>query len=146
MLSPDVAGATFMAAGSSAPELATAVIGVFVAKVGSERWHGFTRAITWLECFDLGDAVWLSTNINYTQLELAAASNCAAPVRPIRYGMPPYQNASQYSTDHAPVPLSSGLAVQDDDHFFFGFGSWRPLTGSNVHQMWLWIRTLEENE
>jgi hypothetical protein len=29
-----VAGATFMAAGSSAPELATAVIGVFVAKVG----------------------------------------------------------------------------------------------------------------
>ena len=32
-LSPDVAGATFMAAGSSAPELATAVIGVFVAKV-----------------------------------------------------------------------------------------------------------------
>ena len=32
-LSPDVAGATFMAAGSSAPELATAIIGVFVAKV-----------------------------------------------------------------------------------------------------------------
>ena len=30
---PDVAGATFMAAGSSAPELATAVIGVFVAQV-----------------------------------------------------------------------------------------------------------------
>ena len=33
-LSPDVAGATFMAAGSSAPELATSLIGVFVAKVG----------------------------------------------------------------------------------------------------------------
>ena len=32
-LPPDVAGATFMAAGSSGPELATAVIGVFVAKV-----------------------------------------------------------------------------------------------------------------
>jgi len=32
-LQDDVAGATFMAAGSSAPELATAVIGVFVAKV-----------------------------------------------------------------------------------------------------------------
>ena len=31
-LQSDVAGATFMAAGSSAPELATAVIGVFVAK------------------------------------------------------------------------------------------------------------------
>ena len=31
-LSPDVAGATFMAAGSSAPELATSVIGAFVAK------------------------------------------------------------------------------------------------------------------
>lgn len=31
-LSPDVAGATFMAAGSSAPELATVIIGVFVAK------------------------------------------------------------------------------------------------------------------
>ena len=30
---PDVAGATFMAAGSSGPELATAIIGVFVAKV-----------------------------------------------------------------------------------------------------------------
>ncbi len=32
-LQPDVAGATFMAAGSSAPELATAVIGVFIAQV-----------------------------------------------------------------------------------------------------------------
>lgn len=32
-MDPDVAGATFMAAGSSGPELATAVIGVFVAKV-----------------------------------------------------------------------------------------------------------------
>lgn len=31
-LSPDVAGATFMAAGSSAPELATSFLGVFVAK------------------------------------------------------------------------------------------------------------------
>lgn len=31
-MSQDVAGATFMAAGSSAPELATAVIGVFIAK------------------------------------------------------------------------------------------------------------------
>jgi hypothetical protein len=46
-----------MAAGSSAPELATAVIGVFVAKVGSERRHGFTRAMTWLVCSDLGDVV-----------------------------------------------------------------------------------------
>lgn len=34
-MSEDVAGATFMAAGSSAPELATSVIAVFVAKV---RW------------------------------------------------------------------------------------------------------------
>ena len=32
-MSEDVAGATFMAAGSSAPELATALIAVFVAKV-----------------------------------------------------------------------------------------------------------------
>lgn len=32
-LQDDVAGATFMAAGSSAPELATAVIGIFIAKV-----------------------------------------------------------------------------------------------------------------
>ncbi|XP_050532827.1 probable sodium/potassium/calcium exchanger CG1090 [Daktulosphaira vitifoliae] len=31
-VSPDVAGATFMAAGSSAPELATVIIGVFLAK------------------------------------------------------------------------------------------------------------------
>lgn len=31
-LSPDVAGATFMAAGSSAPELGTVIIGVFFAK------------------------------------------------------------------------------------------------------------------
>ncbi len=61
MLSPDVAGATFMAAGSSAPELATAVIGVFVAKVGSEIPHGYTRAKNWLEYFYLGDDVWMST-------------------------------------------------------------------------------------
>ena len=33
----DIAGATFMAAGSSAPELATAVIGVFVAQVHCAR-------------------------------------------------------------------------------------------------------------
>lgn len=32
-LQPDVAGATFMAAGSSAPELATTLVGVFIAKV-----------------------------------------------------------------------------------------------------------------
>ena len=32
-LDSDVAGATFMAAGSSAPELAVAIIGVFIAKV-----------------------------------------------------------------------------------------------------------------
>jgi len=32
-LQDDVAGATFMAAGSSAPELATAIIGIFIAKV-----------------------------------------------------------------------------------------------------------------
>ena len=32
-LTPDVAGATLMAAGSSAPELATSVIAVFVSKV-----------------------------------------------------------------------------------------------------------------
>lgn len=31
-MSPDVAGATFMAAGSSAPELATVIIGVFFAQ------------------------------------------------------------------------------------------------------------------
>lgn len=31
-MSPDVAGATFMAAGSSAPELATVIIGVFFAE------------------------------------------------------------------------------------------------------------------
>ena len=31
-MSPDVAGATFMAAGGSAPELFTSVIGVFIAK------------------------------------------------------------------------------------------------------------------
>ena len=35
-MSQDVAGATFMAAGSSAPELATAVIGVFIAKVKAQ--------------------------------------------------------------------------------------------------------------
>ncbi|VEL20688.1 unnamed protein product [Protopolystoma xenopodis] len=31
-LKPDVAGATFMAAGSSAPELATTLVGVFISK------------------------------------------------------------------------------------------------------------------
>jgi Ca2+/Na+ antiporter len=40
-MSQDVAGATFMAAGSSAPELATAVIGVFIAKVVSNEFLGF---------------------------------------------------------------------------------------------------------
>ncbi|KAF6769587.1 hypothetical protein AHF37_11802 [Paragonimus kellicotti] len=38
-LQPDVAGATFMAAGSSAPELATTVVGVFIAKVCSSTSH-----------------------------------------------------------------------------------------------------------
>jgi Ca2+/Na+ antiporter len=33
-LEDDVAGATFMAAGGSAPELFTSLIGVFIAKVG----------------------------------------------------------------------------------------------------------------
>ena len=42
---PDVAGATFMAAGSSAPELATAVIGVFVAQV--------TVKVPWLTCHNV---------------------------------------------------------------------------------------------
>ena len=40
-MSQDVAGATFMAAGSSAPELATAVIGVFIAKVPSSAFLRF---------------------------------------------------------------------------------------------------------
>ena len=31
-ITPDVAGATFMAAGGSAPELFTSIIGVFIAK------------------------------------------------------------------------------------------------------------------
>jgi sodium/potassium/calcium exchanger 5 len=39
-MSQDVAGATFMAAGSSAPELATAVIGVFIAKVIPMNFSG----------------------------------------------------------------------------------------------------------
>lgn len=38
-LSPDVAGATFMAAGSSAPELATVIIGVFFAKDDIGKLH-----------------------------------------------------------------------------------------------------------
>ena len=36
-LSSDVAGATLMAAGSSAPELATSVIAVFVSKVSIDN-------------------------------------------------------------------------------------------------------------
>ena len=43
-MSQDVAGATFMAAGSSAPELATAMIGVFIAKVLSMHFS----ALMWL--------------------------------------------------------------------------------------------------
>ena len=38
-LTPDVAGATLMAAGSSAPELATSVIAVFVSKVKFTLWN-----------------------------------------------------------------------------------------------------------
>ena len=37
--SEDVAGATFMAAGGSAPELFTSVIGVFVAFSGNKTGH-----------------------------------------------------------------------------------------------------------
>ncbi len=40
-MQPDVAGATFMAAGSSAPELATALIGVFIAKVSNKIHEHF---------------------------------------------------------------------------------------------------------
>jgi hypothetical protein len=43
-MSQDVAGATFMAAGSSAPELATAMIGVFIAKVLSVKFLWFDVA------------------------------------------------------------------------------------------------------
>ena len=45
-LQTDVAGATFMAAGSSAPELATAVIGVFVAKV--TILHCYFLSVFWV--------------------------------------------------------------------------------------------------
>lgn len=47
-MSEDVAGATFMAAGSSAPELATAVIAVFVAKVSDAILYcmPYTRCCT----------------------------------------------------------------------------------------------------
>ena len=41
-LQDDVAGATFMAAGSSAPELATTIIGVFVTKVSACARRVFT--------------------------------------------------------------------------------------------------------
>ncbi|ODM93923.1 putative sodium/potassium/calcium exchanger [Orchesella cincta] len=44
-ISPDVAGATFMAAGSSAPELATALIGVFVAKVSDVLVTGVLESL-----------------------------------------------------------------------------------------------------
>ena len=41
-LTPDVAGATLMAAGSSSPELATSVIAVFISKV-TPRLHLISR-------------------------------------------------------------------------------------------------------
>lgn len=47
-LAPDVAGATFMAAGSSAPELATVVIGVFCAQddIGQYLYSKIIVALT----------------------------------------------------------------------------------------------------
>ena len=48
-LTPDVAGATLMAAGSSAPELATSVVAVFVSKV-SFKVHCSHRPPCWDCC------------------------------------------------------------------------------------------------
>ena len=53
-LSPDVAGATLMAAGSSAPELATSTIGLFLAKADPadrEDWRLTTgeRELGWAD-------------------------------------------------------------------------------------------------
>ena len=48
-LPPDVAGATFMAAGSSGPELATAVIGVFVAKVRKKYYVFLKNVNIWMK-------------------------------------------------------------------------------------------------
>ena len=45
-LPPDVAGATLMAAGSSGPELATAIIGVFVAKVLLQNLSTFCDSLS----------------------------------------------------------------------------------------------------
>lgn len=45
-MAQDVAGATFMAAGSSAPELATAMIGVFIAKVISGNFGDSFHSLT----------------------------------------------------------------------------------------------------
>ena len=42
-LAPDVAGATLMAAGSSAPQLATSTVAVFLAKV--------TALLTTIKCY-----------------------------------------------------------------------------------------------
>ena len=50
-MSQDVAGATFMAAGSSAPELATAMIGVFIAKVLSMHFSALMWLIIYLFYF-----------------------------------------------------------------------------------------------
>ncbi|TRY88811.1 hypothetical protein DNTS_015024 [Danionella cerebrum] len=58
-LSEDVAGATFMAAGSSAPELFTSLIGVFITKgdlgvgtiVGSAVFNILTITLTWWPLF-----------------------------------------------------------------------------------------------
>ena len=50
-LQEDVAGATFMAAGSSAPELATAIIGVFIAKVSFYCTHYLRKGGYVMLCF-----------------------------------------------------------------------------------------------
>ena len=53
-MSQDVAGATFMAAGSSAPELATAIIGVFIAKVNIYIFEIIDRDLNRLTSWDKG--------------------------------------------------------------------------------------------
>lgn len=62
-MSPDVAGATFMAAGSSAPELATVIIGVFFAEddignVTKERERERESTLMSCLCFDVIDEKW----------------------------------------------------------------------------------------
>lgn len=62
-ISPDVAGATFMAAGGSAPELFTSIMGVFVAESASVGFGTIIGSAVFNVLFVIGFCAWFAPGI-----------------------------------------------------------------------------------